>query len=304
MGTLLHEEETQKTTMHLPYTNYIKGIKALKTMCSETILQSKKLSSSSAAAITMNSKNDGGGDDIRTSHKRSLSPSTSTKWTNEDMNSMTANHHHRRPQRRRKSSMKSKSSVCTAIDARDNDTTTSSSSSISISSSGSTVHSKTVRFSSVVQVRPIKHVADMTKKEKRNTWLQRDEVAAILKRARLIVCVVERYGPRVDHKGRTLCTRGLEWQIDAVGNCERVRKVLLAKNAVLHKQQQLRMQERQRQEHLLDCGSDDCQCYSCYTENDGETAIADAYSFVTNQFQRDAEATALRDRKEVSGNEY
>merc|ERR1712224_981211 len=218
------------------------------------------------------------------------SPSTSTKRTNEDMNSMTANHHHRRPQRRRKSFMRSKTSACTAIEARDSTATTNS------GSSGSTVHGKTVRFSSVVQVRPIKHVADMTKQEKRNTWLQRDEVVAILKRARLIVCVVERYGPRVDHKGRTLCTRGLEWQIDAVGNRERVRKVLLAKNAVLHKQQQLlRMQERQRQqEHLLDFDDDDSQCYS-YDGDGGETAIADAYSFVTNQFQRDAEAMALRD---------
>merc|ERR1711959_634992 len=171
-------------------------------------------------------------------------------------------------------------------------------------SSGSTVHSKTVRFSSAVQVRPIKHVANMTKQEKRNTWLQRDEVAAILKRARLIICVTERYGPRVDHKGRTLCTRGLEWQIDAVGNRERVRKVLLAKNAVLHKQQQLRMQQRQKeQEHLLDY-DDDGQCYNCNDGNDGETAIADAYGFVTKQFQQDAEATALRDRKEVSENEY
>jgi len=129
-------------------------------------------------------------------------------------------------------------------------------------------------------------------------------MSAILKRARLIVCVTERYGPRVDHKGRTLCTRGLEWQIDAVGNRERVRKVLLAKNAVFHKQQQLRMQQRQRQEHLLDFDDND-QCYSCYNENDGETAIADAYCFVTKQFQRDAEATALRDRKEVFWeNEY
>merc|ERR1711959_480482 len=166
-------------------------------------------------------------------------------------------------------------------------------------SSGSTVRNKTVRFSSAVQVRPIKHVANMTKQEKRNTWLQRDEVAAILKRARLIVCVTERYGPRVDHKGRTLCIRGLEWQIDAVGNRERVQKVLLAKNAVFHKQQQLlRMQERQRQENLLDFDDHD-QCYSCIQENDGETAIADAYGFVTKQFQRDAKATALRDRKEV-----
>ena len=58
--------------------------------------------------------------------------------------------------------------------------------------------------------------------------------------------------------------------------------------------------ERQRQEQLLDFDDDD-QCYGCIQENDGETAIADAYCFVTKQFQRDAEATALRDRKEVLG---
>ena len=134
---------------------------------------------------------------------------------------------------------------------------------------------KSVSFNETVHCRTTISLEDITDVEKRNSWLQEDEIASIKKRCQWVVSQVEKTGSRQLDDGRILYVRGLENQMREHAT-RRQHNMVVAREEVFSEQEFQDM------------------CGLCDDER-----IAAVYANTTSKSRQQAILIASQDRKEV-----
>jgi len=135
--------------------------------------------------------------------------------------------------------------------------------------------SKSVSFSPRTQIKKTLSVKDMTDSERRNSWLQKEEVAKIINSIQWVIYNAEKHSKAVDYYGMKHTLRGLETKM-GLRMKNRRRRISAAREEVLCAQQ--------------------IQYMDGYTDDE---AIAEAYASISEKCQREAQMLAFRDQKEA-----
>lgn len=134
---------------------------------------------------------------------------------------------------------------------------------------------KSVSFSPRTQIKKTLSVKDMTDSERRNSWLQKEEVAKIMNSIQWVIYNAEKHSKAVDYYGMKHTLRGLESKMG------------------------LRMKYRRRR---ISAAREEVLCAQQIQYMDGyknDEAIAEAYAQITEKCQREAQLLAFRDQKEA-----